>query len=466
MMSRFDKIEKFFDLEYGTNEEFEDFVNKIELASMEINKMDGMPLEITDELRSFKLITGVNKNHKQTFSSIISALNVNGQALTYKEVLANMRPVALQAEQTDKKQNSGYANKAVERKANECFDYSYSGQCPREKRGENCPYSHHNPGNKTCPHCGGKHRPGVCPTKSTGRTQDDKKSLLKRIDNLEKQLKQEQSGKKNKATSALKSKKTAARSKPDYFDSSSSEDDGYNSDSSPSKANVAREQTRDDNFLRLTFTSMVTLICCLFSFISRGTRMFQRFSLLGTMAAVVVALLLVFPQGVESSHVRSSDMSSLNRYHHHMGSSASKLMDVCMLVGQRSNRRQLVWSIDSGCTLHITNDPSVLDKKSTYARRRGIETANGTFMYSTLVGSCTIRSKDATGAMRKLVLQDVHYVPTASSNLISVTRLLEKHHRVVFDDAMCQIVNKRSKDTMVVKVKSDMFDVCQMISAA
>ena len=112
-----------------------------------------------------------------------------------------------------------------------------------------------------------------------------------------------------------------------------------------------------------------------------------------------------------------------------------------------------------------SNDPSVLDKKSTYARRHGIETANGTFMYSTLVGSCTIRSKDATGAMRKLVLQDVHYVPTASSNLISVTRLLEKHHRVVFDDAMCQIVNKRSKDTMVVKVKSDMFDVCQMISA-
>ena len=115
-----------------------------------------------------------------------------------------------------------------------------------------------------------------------------------------------------------------------------------------------------------------------------------------------------------------------------------------------------IWNVDSGCTVHITNDKEML--KNARKKITNIETANKTYMVATHVGDVVLRIKNKAGTIRNMTLKDVVYAPTATCNLMSVSRLLESNHRVVFDDDYCAVLNKDNGKKIVTRVKKHAFD--------
>ena len=89
-----------------------------------------------------------------------------------------------------------------------------------------------------------------------------------------------------------------------------------------------------------------------------------------------------------------------------------------MMSNVIDHKVKMKWTIDSGCTSHITIDKDAFDKNSIVMKSTRIETANGSYMHSPFMGNVTMRVRDGTGTVRKLQLKNVLYTPDASSNLI------------------------------------------------
>ncbi|CAL5368182.1 unnamed protein product [Camellia sinensis] len=99
------------------------------------------------------------------------------------------------------------------------------------------------------------------------------------------------------------------------------------------------------------------------------------------------------------------------------------------------------WLIDSGCTNHMTYDRELfreLDKTAISKVRIG----NGAHI--AVKGKGTVAIEGCTGLK---LISDVLYVPEINQNLLSVTQLLEKGYKVLFEDKNCVI-----KDTKVIEV--------------
>jgi hypothetical protein len=80
-------------------------------------------------------------------------------------------------------------------------------------------------------------------------------------------------------------------------------------------------------------------------------------------------------------------------------------------------------------------------------------------MMSTMVGTAKLKLTDQAGTSRNLTLDNVLYVPNASSNLISVSKLLKTQHRIVFDNSACEISNKNNGTTIKIPMKRNAFDL-------
>jgi hypothetical protein len=137
----------------------------------------------------------------------------------------------------------------------------------------------------------------------------------------------------------------------------------------------------------------------------------------------------------------------------------SRLGNICMMASSVAQRPSMLWGVDSMCSNHLAHDQSVFDPGTLKKKVVPIEVADGRYMYSTHVGDVTMRVKNASGTISKLKLEQVLCVPDSSSNLISVGKLLSKHHRVVFDNSLCKIANKSNGDRVVVKMVNSLFEM-------
>ncbi|KAH9678563.1 hypothetical protein KPL71_025767 [Citrus sinensis] len=109
------------------------------------------------------------------------------------------------------------------------------------------------------------------------------------------------------------------------------------------------------------------------------------------------------------------------------------------------------WLIDSGCTNHMTYDRELfkeLDETTISKVRIG----NGAHIAVKSKGTVAIEGH--TGLK---LIYDVLYVPEINQNLLSVTQLLEKGYKVLFEDKNCVIKDAKDKEVFKVQMKGKSF---------
>ena len=483
--SRNMKIKEFFNLEMGRDQTFSSFVTTITNSAVEINSMDGSEVEITDALQLVVLLLGVQEYHGDTFSVTTQMLEQSSN-LTFATAVQRMKPVARKAEVASK----AVAKKAVVTSADAndklCYDYRDYGHCPR---GDSCGFTHGVPGTKRCPHCSGKHRPSKCPKKP--RDGNGQTANLTKVDDVGAQ---DRKNNNNRSGSTETAKVAAARDPKLSFFVESDDENDYGSDAEET-AKVAKEVPRHStsapssgkrrsaasggsgnsqcgvSFVKLftmfmfAFGGVVFVLSGLFPNRVRGLGDYNvpALGMAGIGALFFVAANI---QGANAVVFMPNDAVRL-----YNGPSCS-LGEVCMMANASdqfsylTRLKKMQWSVDSACSTHLTNDLSVLDVKSRVSKMTKIEIANGKYMYSNVMGHATMKVRDSRGTVSKLVLHDVLYAPAASSNLISVGRLLQKNHRLVFDQDYCEIVNKNNNTKSVIQMFKHMFNVTQVGSNA
>lgn len=119
----------------------------------------------------------------------------------------------------------------------------------------------------------------------------------------------------------------------------------------------------------------------------------------------------------------------------------------------------LKWTVDSGCSTHICMNRDAFKQNTLRRQLTSIEIADGAFMSSAMIGQVTLKLTNRAGTKHKIVLDDVLYVPSASSNLLSVSKLIKTNHKVVFDNDMCRIKQKSTGSVIEVPMKRNMFDI-------
>lgn len=79
--------------------------------------------------------------------------------------------------------------------------------------------------------------------------------------------------------------------------------------------------------------------------------------------------------------------------------------------------------IDSGATIHVVSDASVLTRITNRSPRTSLRVANGVKVQTQAIGEVDLELEDQYGAMRTITLYNVHFAPGIDSNIISVRRL-------------------------------------------
>lgn len=101
------------------------------------------------------------------------------------------------------------------------------------------------------------------------------------------------------------------------------------------------------------------------------------------------------------------------------------------------------WTIDSGCTCHMTNDHKFFaEYKSGVVV--DVTLADGTKTKSCGIGSGNVIGVNANGQRIVITLERVLYVPSLEGGLISVRKMAEKGFKVVFNGSGCEIQDSRN----------------------
>ena len=92
------------------------------------------------------------------------------------------------------------------------------------------------------------------------------------------------------------------------------------------------------------------------------------------------------------------------------------------------------WILDSGCTKHMTGDPSLF---STFSRKKN----GGTVTFG---GNAKgrILGKGNIGMDSKTLIENTILVDTLQCNLLSISQLCDKGYKVVFDCSKCFVESK------------------------
>lgn len=96
------------------------------------------------------------------------------------------------------------------------------------------------------------------------------------------------------------------------------------------------------------------------------------------------------------------------------------------------------WTIDSGCTCHMTNDREFFVEFK-HGSAVDVTLADGTKTKSTGVGSGVVMGMNTKGERVAITLENVLLVPALEGSLISVRKLATKGLRVVFEGNGCSI---------------------------
>lgn len=105
-------------------------------------------------------------------------------------------------------------------------------------------------------------------------------------------------------------------------------------------------------------------------------------------------------------------------------------VEFIFMVGQEEESKE--WILDSGSTVHICCDRKKFNFIQTLKHQQQIRLPNGTLITAKESGSCHIKTKDDNGKERKITITDVLYVPEIKTNVISISRLMNKGFAVSF----------------------------------
>jgi hypothetical protein len=462
LSARTSKVKNFINMEWKKEgQTFAEFVSQITQEAREINGMEGSEVVITDGLKFVVLMEGVRVHHEDAFRTVTEMIE-QSPSMDFDEAVRRMRPVARRFEietetayKAKKTQSMPGREPANERP--ECFDFKDYGYC---KNGSNCRFHHGTPGTKRCALCNGKHRPKFCTSKPKNHASKAKVSNdgdgAKASDGPE--VKQEKLEKETKAKQARS-----------YFEIS--DDDYYSDDDNSPTAKVARDasssgfgeaqRARDDKRgPRSNYGPLIMWIGFLVAGISMAVKeLGSKLDRINLLSLVIISLLCATGVYRQSSYgVSAEAVVGLESYTSGFGQH-SRLGNICMMASSVAQRPSMLWGVDSMCSNHLAHDQSVFDPGTLKKKVVPIEVADGRYMYSTHVGDVTMRVKNASGTISKLKLEQVLCVPDSSSNLISVGKLLSKHHRVVFDNSLCKIANKSNGDRVVVKMVNSLFEM-------
>ncbi|GLV31383.1 hypothetical protein CBL_20017 [Carabus blaptoides fortunei] len=96
------------------------------------------------------------------------------------------------------------------------------------------------------------------------------------------------------------------------------------------------------------------------------------------------------------------------------------------------------WLVDSGCTSHMTSNRKVFSELKT--TKHVVQLADrGQSIPVTGIGTVRLQCNTPDGTEFNANLKDVLYMPELESSLISVSKLLSKESKVVFEDKGCNI---------------------------
>ena len=94
---------------------------------------------------------------------------------------------------------------------------------------------------------------------------------------------------------------------------------------------------------------------------------------------------------------------------------------------------QKLWHLDSGCSKHMTSDPT---KLITLKENKGKVTF-GKSMSSKIIG------KGTTVVNNKIKAESVLLVENLKPNLLNVSQTCDERHICIFDSKKCEIKNKK-----------------------
>jgi hypothetical protein len=110
------------------------------------------------------------------------------------------------------------------------------------------------------------------------------------------------------------------------------------------------------------------------------------------------------------------------------------------------------WYMDSGAIGHVALEPHKLDPGSTSSVQiQEVRTGSGESHSVHGVGTATINT-----SYGEIKLIDVKYVPTMKKNLISVGRVTDSGHLILFSNTSCWILDKFNPDHIIATGHRDM----------
>lgn len=119
------------------------------------------------------------------------------------------------------------------------------------------------------------------------------------------------------------------------------------------------------------------------------------------------------------------------------------------------------WYFDSGATNHMTRHRTWINK-GFKATNDAVVAANGVKMRIIGSGVAQIAPKERGGDAVKV--KNVHLVPGLFTNLLSVSKIVKKGHKVLFDSKGCAVLTQRGDVVATGKLVGDLFKLDQGVN--
>lgn len=118
------------------------------------------------------------------------------------------------------------------------------------------------------------------------------------------------------------------------------------------------------------------------------------------------------------------------------GNKSGRKSQSSLLTALAAGVQRDVWHVDSGSSLHLCNDRSVMSDFTT-GKPKKVYIANGEAMMTTGKGTVQVVLKD--NCVR--TISNVYLVPKLATNLLSVSVMVNKGYDVVFRSGVCKVID-------------------------